>query len=66
MITAIEVTSSVYKVSQNQQNKSVEFYRFNQLIKTEQADRLYQQSELFDILCSFAFEYNVQEELTDA
>ena len=63
MIVGMEVTTSVYRLSQNQQTKLVEYYRFNQLIKTEQAEKLYSQEELFEKLCQFAYAYNVKEEL---
>ena len=62
MIVALEVTTGVYKLSQDQQTKDLRYYRFNQLVKTEPADKLYQPEELFDLLCKFAFNYNVKED----
>ena len=62
MIVAIEVTTSTYRLSQDQQSRALRYYRFNQLIKTEDAEKLYSQQELFDLLCVFAYGYNVKED----
>lgn len=62
MMIAIEVTNSTFRLSQNQQDKTLTYYRYNQPIKTETCEKLYSPQELFDLLCEFAYGYNVKED----
>ena len=63
MISTISVSTSIYKVSQNQQTHDIVFYAYNQSIKTITAESNYTIDDLYEVLFEEATAYQRTREV---
>jgi len=65
MINTISVSTSIYKVTQNQQTHDVVFYAYGQPVKTITAESNYTTDVLYGILLEEAVQYQQSREVTN-